>query len=175
MTSFRRKVIRSKPFRGDILIIQLPLVYSDRRREGHHDEGEILHQTLEQWAYVGNGTSHSGLCELRAIHLSIVRLCRLHRDGGSWGGLLNGCRMALQQAVRLAKGKFTRPRSSQTEAYSPTQPDLCGIQHCLLDSCDTSLHPVDGLPYRLHSAVHNCHHQGRCQSDKEQPAHAGAG
>ena len=130
---------------------------------------------MEQLAFDSNGTSHSNLCGCRLIHFSIVRLCGLYRDGGYWGGLLNGCRMACIRAVRLAKEKLGRPRSSQTEVYSPTQPDLCGVQYCLLDSRSTSLHQADGLPYRLHSALHSHHPKGHRQSDKEQRPQAGAG
>ena len=109
-------------------------------KDGHHDKAAILDRALEQSAYAGIGAGHSDLCDRRLVHFGIVRLLGLPRNGDYGGALLNGRRIAFEPAVRMVKEELGRPRSSQTEVHSPTQPDLCGIQCYLLDTYNTSLH-----------------------------------
>lgn len=118
-------------------------------------------------AYAGNGTSHFDLCDRRLIHFGIIRICGFYWDGGSGGSLLNGCRMAFDQAVRLAKEKFGRSRSGKTEVYAPTQPDLRGIQCYLLDTNNTRIYVGNKLPNRDNIVFRNYHPESSCQSVQE--------
>ncbi len=89
------------------------------RNEEPNDKGKLLNHPLEQYTFAGIGVAHFDIRYRRFFYFGLDREGWIDRTRNFRGTFLTGYRISYSHAVRVASGKYSKLRFSQTGIHSP--------------------------------------------------------